>query len=216
VARNNPPLPTLANNVVRLTISMLTSGNVQEVSFCYYPATSISLTPAILTQLATDWWTTFGTDFAALLTADTQIVGIYAADISPGTTPTQFKTLTSTFGSQSGHALPLTDAAVLTWGTQFKGQHGRGRTYMPAIPIGFTTPATDINRLNATPAIAAYSAFTAAMLTSVSSSARTWGFMIVTRPSPPAVIPTKGAYVFTWQVQPVIGTIRRRREGRGI
>jgi hypothetical protein len=106
-------------------------------------------------------------------------------------------------------------AAVFQKKTALKGQHGRGRTSMPAIPNTFTTPATDPNIINAT-GLTAYLALANQLITPVAAGGNTWSLIVSTAPIPPVTLTTRGSIVTLITIDPTLGTIKRRKPGRGI
>jgi hypothetical protein len=118
-------------------------------------------------------------------------------------------------GSVMGDGLPLEMAAIITKYSLLKGQHGRGRIYMPSVPITFTTPATSPNKINAT-GRTAYGDLGDLTMAVLTSGGLNYKPVIVTRPIAPINIATRGVVISQTFTQPILGTVRRRRLGRGI
>lgn len=117
-------------------------------------------------------------------------------------------------GTIAGNPLPSTVAATIAKSTATKGQHGRGRNYMPGVPQSFITAATDPDRINAV-GLVAYNAFVTALLnTALADGATNCNLAIYTRVAAGQPV-TKGQLVTTCVMRSLLGTIRRRRVGRG-
>jgi hypothetical protein len=117
-------------------------------------------------------------------------------------------------GTVGATHIPMEMAAVVSKYTLTKGQHGRGRNYWPCVPTSFVTPASNANSLNAT-AIAAYQ--TLANQTDavgIADGAAEMFLAVYQRPAKgfPA---TQAQAVENIIIRPVLGTVRRRRPGRG-
>lgn len=118
-------------------------------------------------------------------------------------------------GTALGSPLPLEMAAIIRKTGPFKGQHGRGRVFMPGIPVSFTTPATNPNLLNAT-GILAYQNLATSIVSPDVVGGITYKSCVSTRPIPPALVVTTAADTPVMTPVALLGTVRRRREGRGI
>lgn len=215
MARNNPPLPPLTFAVIRYTVQTTYLAQIYESILDYIASGPVTLSPTVLGVFDTNWRTANLTDFLACISQDAMFVRTYTADLRPATTPTVVNASGPTAGTVASHPLPGPVAAILTKRTNIKGQHGRGRMMMPWVGISFTTPATDPNVLNNT-AFSAYNAFIAAITVPVAAGGANWTPSVITRPVPPAIAVTNGANIESWTVQSILGTVRRRREGRGI
>lgn len=85
---------------------------------------------------------------------------------------------------------------------------------MPGVPLSFVTPATEIDLLNAG-AVTLYNAFGTALVVPLTFNGNAAHFAVLNRVAPPALLPTTAAQVASSVVDPLLGTVRRRREGRG-
>lgn len=218
ISRNNPNAPPIATGLLRVIITVQTDTNLQQTLFDYLTAYA-SVGPSDLSQLATSWTASCMASYRACLSPDSKVVQITVQDLVPGLNPSYVAFL-SLVGLAGVHYLPLISQANIEWKSQLKGQHGRGRTQMPAIPDTFTTPATDPNSLNAT-GLTAYGGLGIVCILSLVGGAETYTPCITTRPikgTPPTPTPkpSRAATKVGYVVRPLLGTQRRRFPGRGI
>jgi len=214
--RLNPPAPSLTGAAVRVSVITLLEGNQCYTDHDYQTAAAFVLTPAALAGFLTAWWTANGALYLACLTADSQLKGVLGTDLSQGTVPTFLDSSNAgALGTVAGHSLPSEMAVTISKRTALKGQHGIGRVSMPGVPIGFTTPATTSNQINAT-GVLAYVALNAELQTPLVSGGQTWTPCVSTRPKPPATLVTHAANTTAWVTRLLLGTARRRKIGRGI
>lgn len=221
MARHNPQPPPIAGcNLLLFTWRFVTQEEVQEVTLGYKSAVpdanviaaqSAILTFHVVTNIAL--WT-------SVLTGDTSFFGAYVADLAPGVNPTLFQAPAApTVGTVAGHALPAEVTAVLEKFTSLKGQHGRGRMEMPAVPISFTTPATNPNVLNAA-GLVAYQNPGTLLTTPVASGGVNYSPCLIARANPdadPIILANNLAILVNdYDVRENLGTQRRRYPGRGI
>lgn len=213
--RVNAPAAAVTGPVLRLTVMTTTAGQKCETIHDYEATLPAATTPAQMLAFIVAWQATNEANYLACLTPDTTLDGYSVAVIDTNTIPTLFQGVTpGTVGSVAGHALPLEMACVIHRVTGLKGQHGIGRWSMPAIPISFSTPATDPNKINAA-GITAYGTLAASVTASVVAAGRTWEAVVTTRPIKPATLVIRAQPVTSYLVVPLMGTIRRRKEGRG-
>ncbi len=215
--RNNPALPLVTSAIAQVTIGTLTNGQVCLNTFHYL--SSVFATPpslADLTALGNAWDSALDIKFKACLSPLTALYSQSVADIHYGVTPTySVPYAPGTVGTAGATNLPLEMGVTLSRYTNTKGQHGRGRITMPAIPNTFTTPATDSNQLNAT-GLAAYLALCNQLLVPLTAGAITWTHVVATRPAAPSTTTDYAAAVVRYDIRSVLGTARTRKEGRGI
>jgi hypothetical protein len=217
--RNNPNAPLIAPNaVLRLTVVLQTAGNIQENVWDFMSLSGTFSIPADQAALQAVFSATWLADYQAALTADTEIISTTVADLVPGVNPTT-AVARSSFGSTSGHSLPLEMQATLRKVSALKGQHGYGRVMFPAVPTTFVNPAVNPNLLTAG---TAYTAIGAVYVAGFAGSG-TYGPCVVTRvvqptpPTPPiSPVPTRAVRVTATEIQLLLGTQLRRRPGRGI
>jgi hypothetical protein len=153
--------------------------------------------------------------YAACLPALSTIIGIIGEVVSASTVA-KFMEVDDTAGTVVAANLPLEIAAVVNKVSSLKGGHGVGHFQMPAVPVTFTTPATDPNRVNVA-GLAAYTALCLALqITFPGVSAPHVDPVVATRPIPPAKVVSLAQKLNAQQPNPLLGTARRRKEGRGI
>ena len=214
--RTNWPAPAITGVVGRITVVTSTAAQTCFTSFDYM-SSSMTTTTAEMAVVVANFLLGTKAHYLACLTPDTTLIATTMQAVSSLVYQTAIVTeAPGVVGTVMTHSLPLEMGATLTKYSAIKGQHGRGRVTMPAVPITFTTPATDPNRLNAT-GLAAYLAVVLDVQTSwAGTGGNFWAPVISTRPKPPASVVAEAALV-TQYVQPlVLGTARRRKEGRGI
>lgn len=215
MARFNPFPAPVTGPVIHLTVETTDPiGQRFQVGLDYMAIAPLAVTQAVMIAFLAAWRFAYEATWKATLAADTSITRYICAETSAGVTPSVV-TLANVVGTGGTVSLPGFVASVVTKYSTLKGQRGRGRMYMGGVPTAFTTPATDPNLINAA-GIAAYLALTAPLLVGVVAGGTTWNLSITTRPVPPAVLVATGVPVNILQLQQPLGTVRRRREGRGI
>lgn len=212
----NPTGTPITGPVVKITLEVLCQSVRCQTSW-HYVCQGAPVPPATdLTALLGAWNTIAQADLVACLPASATLVSLTAAEVWFGLTPTVVQAYApATVGSVAGSNLPLEMGVVLEKVTALKGKHGRGRFFLPAVPISFTTPATDPNLLNAA-AIAAYDLFRIDMKLSLAAGAHTYVPWVVASPIPPANNPATGSPVTNVLLRTLLATVRRRKPGRGI
>jgi hypothetical protein len=217
MARNNPAAPVINAAVARLTLTLKTQNTLQEIVLDYlYNIGLVVPTPADLSAFEAQWEANHNTLMRACLSPLTDYFQISVAEIHFGVTPTLvLPFLAGTSGTAGATNLPLEMAGTMQKKSSLKGQHGRGRLSMPAIPNTFTTPATDPNVLNAT-ANTAYLALLNQLILPVTVAGNAWQLAISTRPTPPQTLVTNAVVVSAMTIDPTLGTARTRKPGRGI
>lgn len=215
--RQNAPLPVLgANPAVRIVQKFVSFAQVCEITIDYICNVAIGLSPAIIDTLLVNFQFVCDAGFQGAVTAQTELSDTLGISLTDATIPT--RTLAhapATVGTVAGNTLPIEMGVVLRKHTAFRGQHGMGRITMPAVPVGFTTPGTDPNLLNAA-GVTAYTTVCTNFGTALLAGGQFWSSSLTTRPSPPAVVASHGAALSNMTVNPLLGTSRRRKEGRGI
>jgi len=214
--RLNAPLDPIAGPVVRVTNVLDVHSQVCLVSFDYMTTGTPAIDTPGLLAIGNAWQTTLGPDFLACMSSDAFWRGFRVARLDSAVTPTAERTFAvAGFGAVAFPPLSTELAVILTRYTSIRGQHGRGRVLMPGIPNSFVTPATDPNRVNAG-GLTAYNTFAVTMRTAMTVGANNWVPVISTRPIAPANVVTRANQVTSVVTRSIIGTCRRRREGRGI
>jgi hypothetical protein len=115
-------------------------------------------------------------------------------------------------GGRGAPALATTMALVMNRSTAIKGQHGRGRLSLPAICAADTLAS----RVNAAGLLTAVAALEVGMLLTASDGVNTWTPCIGQRAntSPRLIIGAAALTNVTGDL--LLGTIRRRKIGRGV
>lgn len=214
MARVNALPPPLTGDAYRLTIfsqthaqTCMNTFDVMGDAYAASPATNMA-------ALLAAWILAVETPYRAVLTGSTRIFNYNIQCIS-SLAPASIDSSASLFGTVAGFELPLEMAAIIKKTGPLKGQHGRGRVYAPAVPISFTTPATDPNLLNNAGGIA-YNAVGSAVQAAVVIGGINYTPIVAPRPIAPAAVVTLGAPITQHKYVALLGTVRRRREGRGI
>jgi hypothetical protein len=166
-------------------------------------------------NLGNNWATNCVTSLRGIIASDVQINQV---KVSCLTIPARLPVYTSggglpAFGSVAGNHIPSEMAGIVSRYTNFKGQHGRGRFYVPGVPISFVTPAGDANRINAL-GVSAYSVFVANIVTPISDGTNNYSLAVIQRTRGGAAA-TNGAAATQAFGRSLLGTVRRRRVGRG-
>lgn len=214
--RVNAPLPALATGAIRVILRTSTNLQVCENTFDYIDQAVRPITPALLQGVAIAFQVVTAVNLPAILSPQTTLVDLLAISLTDISVPTQTVPYApATVGTVVGATLPLEMGVILRKGVGIRGQHGIGRVTMPAVPVSFTTPAVDPNVLNAA-GILAYTNFIGSAATALFVGGAFVTPALTTRPTPPATNASRGAVLTTWVPVSLLGTARRRREGRGI
>lgn len=211
--RNNVPAPVISGDIVRLTIFYLSQAQVLE-SVLDYEADLLNIVSTVELDAFLIAWK--AANQAALLNVlpPTCTVSFYtAAVISNNRIATRFNSA-NLVGAAGLNSLPIEMAAISAKTSTVKGQHGRGRTFWPCVPNTFTTPATEPNVLNVV-GTAAYGLLNVGLQAALPVGARTYFPCVSTRPIPPNTVVTNAAAGIVFNIKVLLGTQRRRREGRG-
>jgi hypothetical protein len=213
--RVNPPAPAVTGDVVRFTMISVTQGQTCFTTHDYMSSAVGDVTHPLLANLATAFDTAVTTPYLACLPTTSNVVGVIAEVISTSTV-SKFLLSFIQAGLVAAAGLPLEIAAIINRSTILRGGHGVGRFSMPAIPVTFTTPATDPNRINAAGGVA-YTALCVALQTTFpAASAPAVSPVVSTRPVPPALVVSHAQPIISQAFNTLVGTVRRRKEGRGI
>jgi len=214
--RNNAPLPLAGGPVVRITHTLVLHSQSCLITFDYRSAGAGDPSTSAALAVGDQWVTNFGVNFQACFSQDVSWTGFYAALISSNVVPTGVRVFAAALpGSIAQASLSSELCATITRYTDVRGQHGIGRVLLPGIPTTYVTPAADPNRINAT-GLSAYNAFKTHMQAALVVGGLTWNPVVSTRPVAPATVVTRCANVSSTTVRAIMGTCRRRREGRGI
>jgi hypothetical protein len=211
--RNNAPAPLLFGDLVRLTIFYTSQAQVLETVLDYEADTLNIVGQPELTAFINAWQ---AANEANLLNCipPTCVLNGYAAAVLSNNLIAGITKNRNVVGGAGVNSLPIEMAAVARKYTGLKGQHGRGRVFWPCVPNTFTTPVTEPNQLNGT-GTAAYGIMHISLQAVVSAAPRFYAPVVSTRPIPPATVITRASPNPVFQIQTLLGTQRRRREGRG-
>lgn len=214
--RTNAPLPVLGtNNVFLVTMSGTVDGELWINNLAYMGINT--LTSASESNIASSFYTAVKTAWQNVndITSGFSTVKVTCVNL-PARIPfvLQVNSGVAVTGSIGNTHLPKEMAAITSKYTSTKGQHGRGRNYWAGIPTTFTTPLTDPNELNSV-GITAYNALlTAIQSTAIVDGAVVMSLCVYTRTLKGLAV-TNAQTVATSLVRTVLGTVRRRRPGRG-
>lgn len=212
--RNNTPLPTTTNNVAQLSVIGQLEGQ-QTINNFYYFDSGTALITASEQNLALAWRTSCFAKYQAAVSNEWSNVSVRVAIISaPTRIPFADTGSAGLLGTGGVGHLPTTTSAVCTRQTAFRGQCGRGRIYVPAVPLAFVTSPNE-STLNATGTAAIQSLlnFTNAQ---IAATDRNWQPVLVSRKGLAAGAPIAQAALLTnFLVKALLGNTRRRRIGRG-
>lgn len=216
MARRNPPAAVLNGPGVRVTLSLTTDGNIQQMTQAFNLGTIGPPTLLDLNNFALAWLAQNQTPLANTQPTDTTFTSLTVSEVWYGVTPTFVSNYASgVVGTQTGGHHPLETAATGIWRTNLKGQHGRGRIQFPNVPISFVNPATDANNLTPT-AITLYIAALNSLMTPLTTSLGSWIPVVIQRPIPPLVLVSQATQITSFTFDKLLGTQRRRKAGRGI
>ena len=185
MARFNPSAPLIGGTCARVIVVTETQSVQCQTKFDFI-CTSNPANPSLadLQALRVAFMLSIQTAYLACLSPLTTLIAEITSELFYATSPTDdHPEPAPPAGTAGATNLPLEMAAVLPFSTTLRGQHGRGRVSMPAIPNTFQTPATNPNLINGA-GITAYQALNALLLTPVTAGTRTWELAVLTRPRP--------------------------------
>jgi len=216
--RVNAIAPVITGDVYRMLLNYKFNGQQMFFGMDYMASNSAGNPRVPLAALPGIWWAAVAMPLAAVFAGDVTFEALYAACISRSDIPTIISTALAgtTTGSVVGGSLPSVMAAVMSKGSDLKGQHGRGRLMVGPPAASFVnTVGGDPDVLTA-PALAFYATLATALMGPFALPGQTAKPCISTRPLQPDTTVKNAAEVTSIVTQPLLGTIRRRREGRGI
>jgi hypothetical protein len=207
--RNNPALPVGVPNWWQVNVQGVIEGQATLTSF-FYSDNNAALIAASESNLAAAWIANCLTAYKGALSADWAGLQMIVKSLSSPTRNT-FITTTGIAGvagtGPAGHE-PTIVCVTIDRYTPFRGQCGRGRIGVPAVPTGWVT-ASQLTNLTAHTALAtnmlavfvgAGVTYTPGLFSRGSRTTHTQGF----------------ATLVQAQLRVVLGTIRRRKLARGI
>jgi hypothetical protein len=214
VGRTNAIPPPITGDVYRMSIYTTSQSQVCINTFDYM-GSAFGATPATnMVALLNAWALNIQGPYLQCLATLARANYYLCQCVSSNTAPTIQKTISAS-GSVAAAPLPLEMAAILKKLSGLKGQHGRGRVFMPAVPTTFTTPTTDPNVLNTVGSLA-YNALAITLLTAQAVGGTTYLPVVSKRPVGPLNVVTNAAVLLDMQPVSLLATQRRRKVGRGI
>lgn len=211
--RVNAPLPPPgAKAVIEIAVVGIVEGQRTVNTFYYAGAPAALLTSTDLLSAINAWTAAFLTDYKACLSSDWAALGLTATCLTQPTLQTVSAVAAGgVVGTGPASHAPNQVAVVISRYTATKGQHGRGRVYMPAVPDPWLTASS----ITGAAGIAAYTAFAADIGTGITVSGIAYAASVVQRAATsPRGIVGVGPITFTLP-RYLTGTCRRRRLGRG-
>jgi hypothetical protein len=211
--RTNPPLPLVGagNGVVQYVVQGVIEGQMTLSTFMYSAAVP-NPTAAQLAQLLTNISTAIFPAVKGMSSADWTVV----RELLKVVHRNDLATVTSTVhngnpgGRPAGHA-PTEVAGIMLRQTAVKGQHGRGRVSFPAVSL---TDVSSSSWISAGIALAITVMGTAG-LTTASDGTNTWTPCVGQRSNVAPHLIVGFAPIQAWTANVLLGTIRRRKIGRG-
>ena len=213
--RVSPPAPAIVGDVYRFTVVSVTNAQTCYTTHDYMSATIGGASFALLQLLTNAFSTAVLTAYAAVLTPQTTIIGVIGQVVS-NSTIAKFFLSDPTPGTVVVGSLPGEVAAIINKVSDLKGAHGHGRFSMPAVPLTFVLPTVDPNRLLAAALILYGDLCTALFQTFPLAATPAVVAVVSTRPVAPATVVSKAQTLNAMQPNTLLGTVRRRKEGRGI
>lgn len=211
--RVNPSLPAVGstNGVIVYQIRGAIEGQLTISSF-FYSAPVPAPTPGQLTSLRVAASTALRALYAACLSADwgltIEVLNVVHRNDIFGNSSTANVPLAG--GRTAGH-LPTEVAMVLNKTTAVKGQHGRGRVGLPAVAIADVTAS----RITAGTLLTALGNLGTAMLGGISDGTNTWTPCLAQRGTSSPKLVIGFSALTSVATNTLLGTVRRRKIGRG-
>lgn len=209
---NAPGLPLLAGNAIGRYIIQGTLNNQMTINSLDFFAAAPSLSTTSLSTLLGAISTALFAKYKACLSTDWVCVRelfniIHRNDIVGALT-------TLNAGATGTIASPSFDSEIaitIQKKTILKGQHGRGRMSLPAVP----TNAVSESVVNGAALLANLNAFTAQLTMTASDGVATWTSCVSTRAANPPRLANGYELILNAQFNTLLGTVRRRKIGRG-
>jgi len=212
--RVNPSLPPVgANNGVTLYRIIGKIENQLTISGCHFFGANNNPTNAQLTTLLVNIGNGVFPTYKNLISADWTCVQEVLAVVHRNDIASVFRLSNQGVagGRPAGH-LPTEAAAWCLKNTGFKGQHGRGRMSIPAISTADVTNST----LTGAVWLAAAILFDNSLLANYSDGANNWtGALGQRSAAPPHLVTNVATLSGASFVNLLLGTVRRRKIGRG-
>jgi hypothetical protein len=212
--RTNAPLPAFVFPIYQVTVSGIIDQQTWLCTMCYL-ARVAAQTPASEANLAASWLTVNNAAWRACMDGQTSLLTVKVTCVSA---PARIPGFAFQFGAGSlgtapaGH-LDSEVAAILSKATLTKGQHGRGRLYIPGVPTSFISTLTDPNRINGA-SLATYGTLATSLMAPILDGANSADPGLYTR-LPKGQPVTAAQILSAINTRALLGTVRRRRIGRG-
>ena len=216
------PNPLITGGVMRTVVQSVTQGQQCQFTLDWMKNGGVmSVTSADIALLMTNLDLAIRATLLGCWSPLTTYVGMYGSCLSDASVGSQqLLAAPGVIGTAGATSLNLMLTAVVHKQSAVKGKHGSGRFSIPAIPNTFSTPATDANVINGT-GVAAYNLLLSALnFSPLVGGGVTCSQCITTRPVPPATVVSRASTVLALPsgmiLRPIMGSARRRKEGRGI
>lgn len=215
--RNNALAPLITGDIARITTTFESpSGNSTLIqnTFDFMRA---GFSPGDLTSeivfLGAVFVNNVSTTWAAVMNGGQQLVNVTVAILSRNDIATSVQQPAFSGGLSTATVNDML-AVVAVRRTPLKGQHGRGRISLGAVPTTFF--GANSNTVLTPLAYGKYVALCAVFQRDITTSPGTWTPCITTRPPKGTFLVTRAAADVIYSVDRVVGTVRRRKQGRGI
>lgn len=211
--RINPNLPLVGanNGVVQYVVQGQIENQMTLSTFMYaapVPTPTLTQQTTLLTNISNGLFPAYKNLISADWTAVRELLRVvHRNDLST----VQSVARTGTAGGRpAGHA-PTEVAGIFLRVTAFKGQHARGRVSIPAVSLTDVTASSWVGV-----ALAALQLlFDSAALATASDGTNTWTPCIGQRGATPPKLIVGFASVTSYAASTLLGTVRRRKIGRG-
>jgi hypothetical protein len=213
--RTNATLPGLATPAYRVTVFYLVDQQICLWNQDYIMTTAAQQATSEA-NIANSFYAAVVASLRACLSSDCFFTAVKATCLSsPQRMPSTFNVLAANQpGTVVGTHVPSEVAAIISKQSFTKGQHGRGRLYLPGIPSSFLAPGTDANRWTAA-AITAFAALSTAMFSNTIADGTNVAIAGLTTRVLRGLPTTQGQTLQSQIQRALAGVIRRRRIGRG-
>lgn len=210
--RTNAPLPVPTGNVFMLQL-LGTIENQLTINTFYYQDNKVIGTPEANaeTNLAQQWVTNVAVNYDSCISADWTSTGIKVTCLTiPSRIPVVYTTGFPSAGTGAAGHMPTEVSCVVQRRTNFKGQSGRGRVGLPAVPLTAVTNSV-VNAAQLTK----MTAFGNNMILSLVTAGATYSAGLVSRRGTLPNVTYGFAQLISTVNDTLVGTIRRRKIGRG-
>lgn len=210
--RTSISLPsTVGQGVVEYVIQGVCEAQETINTFYFLGPTALPTVASLNTLLSnihTGLWAKYLACLSVDWTSTLERLNVVTTQVIQGVVSTTFA---NAAGTRPTAHLPLQNAILVTRQTATKGQHGRGRIYLPAVCEGDCTNSRVTNAALQT----ALNALAAQMLLTYSDGTNTWTPCVAQRSTVSPRLVTNAQALSSTGVNLLIATIRRRRIGRG-